>query len=166
MKSLRAIILCGFLLLSFPAHSQSNIDDYLNIIDEMNLEDLRTTMLSVARHGLNPQAYWTIPMEQMFLGSGDPGLIKDLAAKNYLRLLRDISIGSVVPESMGKDVKIRSKIFITPAQLRTLALAQGYQAGGVLENLAPSRPLIFHSKRRCEEFPNTARRGNGCLYLF
>lgn len=155
MKSLRAIILCGFLLLSFPAHSQSNIDDYLNIIDEMNLEDLRTTMLSVARHGLNPQAYWTIPMEQMFLGSGDPGLLKDLAAKNYLRLLRDISIGSVVPESMGKDVKIRSKIFITPAQLRTLALAQGYQAGGVLENLAPlSAPYLSlkEALRRISEY--------------
>ncbi|NUN04554.1 MAG: L,D-transpeptidase family protein [Bdellovibrio sp.] len=140
MKVIRITLSCLILFFSFWGNTQTKTAEYLAIINELNLQDMRHAMSSVGSHGLNPLGYWTTAMETAYqTGQNSVGgvFLRDMANQNYLRLLKDISIGTVDPVTMGKDVRLLRKEFLTPAQLRTLALAQAYKAWPLLEQLAP-----------------------------
>ncbi|MGZ3773787.1 MAG: L,D-transpeptidase family protein [Pseudobdellovibrionaceae bacterium] len=117
--------------------TQSNPDEYLKIIDVLQIDDLRNTMMRVGVDGLNPRRYWTEDMEWYYQqGTMNQGL-KNQANLNFLQLLQDISLGIVDPETMGRDVKLKRKDFITPQQLQVMMLTSGSQAGPLLATLSP-----------------------------
>lgn len=138
MKTFRIIVVGVALALASFGNAQSKQAEYLEVVDALGLDDLRNTMLGVVSHGLNPKSYWSDNMEQLYqqVGTANP-LLKTQANENYLRLLKDISLGVVNPESMGVDVKLKRKVFVTAPQLKVLLLANGTQATPLLESLAP-----------------------------
>ncbi|MBV2169061.1 MAG: L,D-transpeptidase family protein [Bdellovibrio sp.] len=141
MKRLRLIVLGIFLSVSCLGQAQSKLSEYLAVIDALDLEDLRATMLQTSDQGLNPKSYWTDEMEWAYLrgGAGSPTL-KTQANQNYLRLLQDVSLGMVNPELMGTDVKLPRKTFVTAKQLNVLLLTHGTRAGPLFESFTPQSP--------------------------
>lgn len=143
MKTLSRIILC--VCLSFPLllKAQSKQSEYLEVVDALELEDLRATMTSVGPHGLNPKSYWTDAMELSYQQGPTNAALKNQANLNYLRLLQNIFSGVVDPESMGIDVKLAKKPFLTAKQLKVVLLANGTKAGPLFESFAPqSAPYL------------------------
>lgn len=164
MKTFRIIVVGVALVLSSFGNAQSKPAEYLEVVDALSLEDLRNTMLGVASHGLNPKSYWSDNMEQLYQegGAANP-LLKTQANENYLRLLKDMSLGVVNPESMGVDVKLKRKLFVTAPQLKVLLLANGTQATPLLESLAPQiAPYIAlkDSLRKLTDYCNQGQWGS------
>ncbi|WP_295900442.1 L,D-transpeptidase family protein [uncultured Bdellovibrio sp.] len=136
MNTFRIIVVGVTLFFSSLGNTQSKQADYLEVIDALSLPDIRAAMLSSASHGLNYKSYWTDAMELSFQQGGNP-LLKTQANENFLNLLKDISLGVVNPESMGVDVKLKQKVFLTAPQLKVLLLASGTSANPLMEGLAP-----------------------------
>jgi len=114
--------------------------EYLNAVDALSIENIRSTTLNSWYHGLNPNAYWTESMERVYKSLPKSKELKLKANKNFVQLLSDISIGNIDPETLSLDIKIASKAFISPKQLTALIMANGQQADLVLEGLAPQSP--------------------------
>lgn len=157
MSLFRTIVLfCVFMSFSVLTQAQWRTSDYLVIIDNLSLRDLRGAINFVVEHGMNPKAYWTDSMEAAYQRGGDfnPRL-KIQANESYLRLLQDISAGVVDPASLGTDVRMRRKMFVTPAQLRTQLIIANYSARALMESFAPKSAPYFalkQSLRRIVDF--------------
>ncbi|KHD89708.1 MAG: hypothetical protein OM95_01135 [Bdellovibrio sp. ArHS] len=118
--------------------------DYLNVIDELDLGDMRNTMLNVGNEGLNPNRYWTTGMEQAWKAGGywDANL-KRQANENFLLLLEDMNGGVVDPGTMGSDVKMTKKSFVSDKQLRVLMYTHGLRSQPLLMSFSSqSAPYI------------------------
>lgn len=117
---------------------QSSYSAYLAVVQELNLSDIRTTILNSGTHGLNPKIYWTDGMEKLFRAGGAAHTeLRPEADRAYLLLLQHASIGIVDPESMGVDVKIKRKSFISAQSLQTLRLINANRAMPLLGSVAP-----------------------------
>lgn len=160
MKTFRIIVMGAVLAFSIFGNAQSKQAEYLEVINALDLDDIRSTMLGVGVHGLNPKAYWTDTMEQSFqqAGSNDP-LLKPSASENYLRLLMDISLGVVNPELMGSDVKLKRKPFVTAPQLKVLLLASGTKATPLMESLAPQSAQYLALKESLRKLSDYCSQG-------
>ncbi len=115
--------------------------DYFSIIDQLYLDDMRSAMLKIWGHGLNPKTYWTDDMEWAYQRGGS--FSKDLKYRtnqSFLQLLQDLYSGSVDPQLLGFDVKLVKKSFLTVNQLQALVLASGKRADPVVEGVAPQNP--------------------------
>lgn len=121
-------------------------EEYEKVIDALQLDDLRSAMMGVGADGLNPRRYWTEDMEWYYQQGMMTLGLKNQANLNYLRLLQDISLGIVDPATMGSDVKMQRKIFVSVKQLRVLLLASGTQAGPLLASVAPQSAQYFALK--------------------
>lgn len=136
------------LITTFAMISEANTKrDYLNVIDYLNIDDMRQTMLTADEHGLDPKKYWTDAMEDFYWqgGAWSPQL-KERANENYLTLLQHIYMGVVNPEDVGVDVKMQKKGFITAKQLQVLMLAHGSRAQPLLNGMAPKTPQYLSLK--------------------
>lgn len=144
MRAIQLAVFLVIILQSFSSFSQYEVTsrarerlDYNSVLDKFEIEDLRKGMLLVWKHGINPQVYWTDKMEATFQRGGD--LERNLryqANQSFLRLLKDISVGSVDPQTVGRDVKFTQKNFFTPQQLQVLALAAA-NVEGFIDKVAP-----------------------------
>ncbi|MDG0816988.1 L,D-transpeptidase family protein [Bdellovibrio svalbardensis] len=121
--------------------------DYYSTIDQLYLDDMRSAMLKIWGHGLNPKTYWTDDMEWAYQRGGS--FSKDLkyrANQSFLQLLQDLYSGSVDPQLLGFDVKFIKKNFISVQQLQALVLASGKRADSVIEGVAPQNPPYLSVK--------------------
>ncbi|MBC7371243.1 MAG: L,D-transpeptidase family protein [Bdellovibrionaceae bacterium] len=139
---LALIVAIGFL--NAPAAHALRIDaasktEYMNAVNSVSLEDMRTSIQKIWGHGLNPKTYWTDSMEQSYQ-AGRGADVKQVANQNFVRLLQDISMGAVDPEEMPNDVAMKSKGFMNAKQLQALVTSSGNQAELLIENLAPQSP--------------------------
>lgn len=112
---------------------------YLAAVDAYSIEDMRTVMAGVWAHGLNPRAYWTDDMETRYKNGGD-NRFKARVNKNFLKLLKDISLGAVDPESLTKEIKVERKKFYSPKQFQALVVSTGQNASVLFNGLAPQTP--------------------------
>ncbi|MFS4458719.1 L,D-transpeptidase family protein [Bdellovibrio sp. HCB2-146] len=112
--------------------------DYSSVMNQMSIPDMRQGILRIWRHGLNPKAYWTDKMESVYnSGSSADRNLRPLVNQAFLRLLRDLHIGNVNPQDVGRDVKFIRKDFLTPKQLQAVFLAVGGNALMLLDKVAP-----------------------------
>lgn len=137
---------------------QAPQDDYIKIIDALSLEDLRNAMMGAGADGLNPRRYWTEDMEWYYQQGVMTQGLKDQANLNYLRLLQDVSLGIVDPETMGRDVKMQKKNFISLKQFRVLMLASGTQAGPLLSSIGPHSAQYLALKEALQRITNFCTR--------
>jgi murein L,D-transpeptidase YcbB/YkuD len=119
-----------------PSNGQG-VGAYGTALSPYSTENIRSAIQGVWVHGLNPAAYWTPQMETTF--SSDPGSasLKNMATENLLQLLKDLSIGSVNPEEMTEDIKLKRKSFLSAQQLQAVSVTTGGRAEALIENLAP-----------------------------
>ncbi|MBO9667926.1 MAG: L,D-transpeptidase family protein, partial [Bdellovibrio sp.] len=112
--------------------------DYNMLLSQLDLPQMRQAFLSVWKHGLNPNAYWNEKMEALFSsgGSNDRNL-RPLANQAFLRLLRDIQIGTVDPATVTRDIKLTRKEFLTPKQLQAVMVAVGHDSVALMNRVAP-----------------------------
>ncbi len=137
MKALSITVFLISLIFAVLAEAQSKESEYLAVLEPLDVADLRMTLMSVGPHGLNPKFYWTDMMESTYVrGPADRGL-KNQAKINYLRLLQDIFSGVVDPDTMGTDIKLEKKPFLTAKQLNAVLLANGTKAGPLFDSFAP-----------------------------
>jgi len=122
------------------AQGQKDERAYLSAIDGYSIEDLRETLARVWEHGLNPKTYWTESMEKSYLKDPQNAALKDRANRGFLKLLMDLSIGAVNPESMPPNVKLTRKKFLSPKQLQAIVVSTGLKAPLLLDTLAPQSP--------------------------
>ncbi|MEK2689884.1 L,D-transpeptidase family protein [Bdellovibrio sp. GT3] len=115
--------------------------DYIALFENMSVDDIRNTVLQSWIHGVNPAYYWRSDMEKAYQSGGAtaPGL-KAKADEYYLRLLKDVSVGSVNPEQLGPDIKLSKKNFISVKYLQMLVNASGNKPNLVMDSLAPQSP--------------------------
>lgn len=112
--------------------------EYDDVVDVISLDDMRTAMSGVWQHGLNPKLYWTDEMERTYLKGEDQRIkMKKRVNQSYLRLLSDLSVGSVDPELLTPDIKMKRKRFLTPQQLQTLVISTGQKADLLIDTIAP-----------------------------
>lgn len=110
---------------------------YTTILNQFEIEDVRKGMLGVWRHGLNPRAYWNDRMESAYRNGGNlERTLRPEVNSSFLRLLRDTAIGSVDPQSVGRDVKFVQKNFFTPKELQVIALTAA-NAEKLVDKVAP-----------------------------
>lgn len=111
---------------------------YDTVIDVLPLDDMRTAIGGVWQHGLSPAQYWTADMEKTYMKGPDQRVkMKKRVNQNFLRLLSDISVGSVDPEALTGDIKFKRKKFLTPQQLQTVVVSTGQKADLLIESMAP-----------------------------
>jgi len=111
---------------------------YNTVVDVIPLDDMRTAMTGVWTHGLNSKVYWTDSMEKTYQkGDAQRAKMKKRVNEAYLQLLNDISLGSVDPETISIDIKMKRKKFLTPQQLQALVISTGQNASLLLDTLAP-----------------------------
>jgi len=146
MKKISVIVLFLVLGLAESVNAQYRQEDYVAVLNVLDISDLRAAMTAVAPHGLNPSNYWTDEMEATYLREPQNPALKDEAKKNYLRLLQNISTGVVNPELMGPDVKLQKKAFVSAPQLQVLLLANGSKAAPLMESMAPKTPPYLSLK--------------------
>jgi len=112
--------------------------DYASILSQLDISEMRQTMLGIWRQGLNPKSYWTERMEGYFVRGGNIEYnLRSLANQAYLQMLKDLYLGSVDPQSVGRDVKLIRKPFLTPKELMPMLLAAGRESRTFMESLAP-----------------------------
>lgn len=117
------------------------VSDYYSVLDRLDLGDMRKAMLGIWRHGLNPKSYWTDRMEAVYKAGGNlEKTLRPAANQTFLRLLRDVSIGAVDPQSVTRDVKLVRKDFVAPKMLMTLLLAAGNGADAFIDAVGPQNP--------------------------
>lgn len=142
------------------ANAQYRQDDYLAVVDALEISNLRDTLLSVAEHGMNPATYWTVDMEGVYQQDSLSRDLKDEANKNYLKLLRDVYSGVVNPESMGVDVKLKKKAFVSAPQLQALLLANGTKASPLLETFSPKNAPYVGLRSALQRISSFCNSGN------
>ena len=144
------------LVIFFQSNSwaqQSSYAAYLAVVQELSLSDIRTTILNAGTHGLNPKIYWTDGMEKLFRAGGVAhNELRPEADRAYLLLLQHASIGIVDPESMGIDVKIKRKSFISAKNLQTLRLISANRAMPLLGNVVPQNSQYNSLKEALRRF--------------
>ncbi|WP_413559831.1 L,D-transpeptidase family protein [Bdellovibrio sp. HCB209] len=115
--------------------------DYIPLFSNMSVDDIRTAILKSWIHGVNPSYYWKAEMEKSYQtgGSSASGL-KSRADEAYLRLLQDVSVGSVSPALVGSDIKFVQKKFISPKFLQMIVNTNGNKPDLVMDSLAPQNP--------------------------
>ncbi|WP_413576949.1 L,D-transpeptidase family protein [Bdellovibrio sp. HCB290] len=118
-----------------------NPSDYVPLFSNMTVDDLRAAILKSWIHGVNPVYYWRPEMEKAYQdgGASAPGL-KAKADSYFLRLLQDVSIGSVNPVDVGNDIKFVKKKFISTRYLQMLVNASGNRPDLIMDSLAPQNP--------------------------
>ncbi|WP_413290024.1 L,D-transpeptidase family protein [Bdellovibrio sp. HCB337] len=151
MKQLRLFLVAVFFVHLFSAWAWAfelvDIDPlatkeekaYLAAVDVFPIEAIRSVAATMTEHGLNPRKYWSEDMESRYQKGGDSRL-KARANKNFLLLLKDISIGAVDPALLPKDIKIERKKFYSPKQLQALIVSTGQNASVLVNSLAPQSP--------------------------
>lgn len=149
-----AVICCPFLgRAQFEEYSSRS--EYLSIIGEMSLDEMRAAMLDADTHGLHAPTYWSSAEESAYQGGRrDDPEFKNQVSQKYLQFLRDLSLGVVDPSSMGEDVSMRRKGFLSPQQLRAVTLVSGNSARVLANHLAPQNSLYLglrESLRRMKE---------------
>jgi murein L,D-transpeptidase YcbB/YkuD len=143
MKSL--IFSLTFLLgVALPEVVQAQISDaaeseYINLMEEFSLQDIRQNTGQISLHGLQPNVYWTPEMEQSYLK--DPGAnnvwLRRRANESFYHLLRDVSIGGVDPQSLGIDIKVPQKQFMPVKDLGMLIVTTSARADLIVDALTP-----------------------------
>ncbi len=149
-----AVICCPFLgRAQFEEYSSRS--EYLSIISEMSIDEIRAALLDANAHGLHAPTYWSSAEESAYQeGRREEPEFKSQVAQKYLQFLRDVSLGVVDPSSMGSDVSMRRKGFLSPQQLRAVALVSGNSARVLANHLAPQNSLYLglkESLRRMKE---------------
>ncbi|KYG67192.1 hypothetical protein AZI86_09285 [Bdellovibrio bacteriovorus] len=142
------------------AQAQSKQAEYLAVLEELSVPDMRNTFYYAAEHGINVKSYWTDAMESTFQRDPNGRELRERTKLNYLRLLTQMNAGLVDPSTMGEDVRISAKSFLTADQLRVVMMAQGRSAQGLLENFAPRNPPYLGLKeayRRMVGFCNAGQ---------
>jgi murein L,D-transpeptidase YcbB/YkuD len=143
MKAL-VFILTFLLGVALPEIVQAQTSDgtdteYINLMEEFSLQDIRQTAGQISLHGLQPSVYWTPEMEQSYLK--DPGSsnvwLRRRANESFYHLLKDVSIGGVDPESLGVDIKVPQKQFIPVKDLGMLIVTTSARADLILDALTP-----------------------------
>ncbi len=120
---------------------------YENVFEDLKLEDMRQSILGIWTHGLNPKKYWTDEMEKDFTqGIGQRYDLKYHTQKNFLAMLRHLSVGSVDPKSVGSDVKLKKKEFIDPSRLHEIVFSANFKTGAIVEELAPQNEPYFSTQ--------------------
>lgn len=149
-------IVAASIVIFFQSNSwaqQSSYGAYLSVVQELSLSDIRTTILNSGTHGLNPKIYWTDGMEKLFRAGGAAHAeLRQDADRAYLLLLQHASIGIVDPESMGVDVKIKRKSFISAQSLQTLRLVNANRAMPLLSSVVPQNPQYNSLKEALRRF--------------
>lgn len=111
---------------------------YLNALDTLDVATVREALLNIWMHGMNPNAYWTADLEQAYLdGTVSQAAVRRQALSAFLNALKDLSIGSIDPQSLASDIKIKRKDFFSAEQLRSLVLASSGRADLLLEQVSP-----------------------------
>jgi murein L,D-transpeptidase YcbB/YkuD len=108
-------------------------------MEEFSFQEIRQTAGQIGLHGLQPNVYWTPEMEQSFLK--DPGAtntwLRGKANENFLRLLMDVSIGGVDPQSLGIDIKVPQKEFMPIKELGMLIVTTAARGDLIVNALTP-----------------------------
>lgn len=141
------ILLCLIFITSSYSFAQAPLSSYEtenanisynNILDEISLPELREAVLTAWRHGINPQSYWNSRVENIFKsGVNLERNLRPLANQIFLNLLRDIHIGSVDPQTVGRDIKLVRRNFLTPQQLKMIMLTTGKNPQTLIDLIAP-----------------------------
>jgi murein L,D-transpeptidase YcbB/YkuD len=108
---------------------------------------MRQSILGIWTQGLNPKTYWTDEMEKDFAqGMGQKDDLKYHTQKNFLAMLRHLSIGSVDPKFVGPDIKLKKKEFIEPSRLHEIVFSANFNTGAIVEELAPQNEPYFSTQ--------------------
>lgn len=130
--------------MSFPHFASAQLSggsraEFLSLMEEFSLQEIRRTVGQISLHGLSPVVYWTPDMEQSYLK--DPGngnlWLRGKANENFLRLLQDVSIGGVDPQSLGTDIKVPRKDFMSLKELGMLIVTSSAQGDLIVNALTP-----------------------------
>jgi murein L,D-transpeptidase YcbB/YkuD len=79
--------------------------------------------------------------------------------REFLRLLKDLHLGSVDPQNVSRDVKLERKEFLSPKTLVTLSLAAGKSAQDLIEKVAPQNPPYLAVQEAMEKIYPTCISG-------
>lgn len=150
------IRLMGFLaVLSFALSAKAQTSkDYLVVVDRIPVSELRWVMTQSGDHGVNAKSYWSDSMEQMFSVDPQNATLRNQASLNYLRLLRDVSIGIVDPALAGVDIKLTRKKFPTPQELTTALGAAGGRPNVLLESMSSQMPQYLALRESLRKLNN------------
>ncbi|MEK2644258.1 L,D-transpeptidase family protein [Bdellovibrio sp. BCCA] len=141
--------------------SSGNKADYSNVLSQIDILDMRNAIMNVWRHGLNPQAYWTERLENIYVTGGNLSrTLKPLADQAYLKMLNDLHRGSVDPQSVGRDVKFIRKDFLSPQQLMTLFVTAGRRSAALADMVAPQNAPYLAVKEAFEKIYSACRDGS------
>ncbi|AHZ85391.1 hypothetical protein Bb109J_c2705 [Bdellovibrio bacteriovorus] len=130
-----SLVLILFMLVSATA---SAAVDYSSALSQLSLSEMRQAALGIWKHGLNPKIYWNDRLETLYRNGGNlEKTLRPQANQAFLRMLRDLQIGSVDPVNAGRDVKLVRRDFLTPKQFQMIALAAGNNAQSFVDLVAP-----------------------------
>lgn len=121
---------------------------YENVVNVFPLEEIREALTQAWQHGLSPHLFWSEEMERIYLRGG-PGRsqLKKRADRGLIRFLTAISIGSVDPETLTYDIKLKRKKFLTPKQLQALVVLSGQKLDLLIESVAVKNPPYMALKK-------------------
>jgi murein L,D-transpeptidase YcbB/YkuD len=151
-------VLLSPLLFIQTSHSENGIEfmvvpvirdlpSYNTVIDVFSLDEIRLTISRIREHGLNPRSYWDEDMERLYQkGDTERQQLKPRANQVFQRLLMDVSLGTVDPELLSPDIKLKRKKFLTPEQLQTMIIITGQNAALLVDKLAPQNPPYISLK--------------------
>lgn len=115
--------------------------DYSSVLGQLQIHEMRQAMLTVWRQGLNPRLYWTDRLEAMYRAGGNlEKTLRPTLNSSYLKMLRDLHVGGVDPQYVGRDIKFVKKDFLDPKQLQMILLASGNDAQRLVEMVVPQNP--------------------------
>lgn len=135
-----------------PAVAMSGISqDYKFALQTLDLNSAREALVNIWTHGLNPNVYWTADLEQAAL-NGTLTQYSDLILTTYLKALKDVANGSVDPQGLATDIKIKRKEFFTSEQIRNLVVANGGNASMILEQVAPQSSAYISLREALRRF--------------
>lgn len=148
---LSLVFLTGILFPQFASAQLSGGSraEFLNLMEEFSIQEIRRTVGQIGLHGLSPYTYWTPAMEQSYLR--DPGnenrWLRGEANESFLRLLQDVSIGGVDPQSLGVDIKVPRKEFMPLKELGMLIVTSSAQGDLIVDALTPKN-IWYDSLKR------------------
>ncbi len=145
MRAIQLTVLVAIILQTVPSFSQYQVIsirasenwNYNSSLNKFEIESIRKGMLGAWKHGVNPRAYWNEGLEVVYQRGGNlERTMRPQVNQAFLRLLKDLAVGSVNPQSMTKDIKFVQKNFFTSQQLQVLALAAA-DAERLIEKVSP-----------------------------
>jgi murein L,D-transpeptidase YcbB/YkuD len=145
MRAIQLAFFCLIILQTVPSLSQYQVTsvrasengNYNSILNQFDIEEIRKGILASWKHGENPRSYWNESMEATFQRGGNlERTLRPQVNQAFLRLLKDLALGSVDPQSLTSDVKFVQKNFFTPQQLQVIALA-AVGVEGFIEKVSP-----------------------------